>query len=321
MDGAAGNGGLIGGGSGYFPSAGLINFIVTNYGADRMDPAVYIAFDTAGGPQVSHTYTAGFSQIMLAVDANQPLLAHFDHFNLMGRTGSFDPILGDFNSADWAAPPVYGPNGFTDDETGEVWDPCEGLGHTVTVVGYWLGTDGNNPTGLDAIIVYDNADGTLPGPAPLPLVLPWPASPWMGLTLIDHGIMSPVVTVPNGGEAWVADSNYNITWANAGTIADVVVDYSTNNGSSWSSVSPANTGNTGSYDWLPPLVDSNQCLVRVSSAVHSSLSDTSNDVFTIYQCTLYYDLTGDCFVNLLDLDALASEWLECGNPFDANCVP
>jgi len=35
----------------------------------------------------------------------------------------------------------------------------------------------------------------------------------------------------------------------------------------------------------------------------------------------YYDLTGDCFVNLLDLDALASEWLECGNPFDPNCVP
>jgi hypothetical protein len=324
MNGAAGNGGLIGAGTGYFPSAGLINFIPTNYGAHRMYPPIYAAFDTTGHAQHLHTDPVAYWLIESEIDGNNgPLLAHFDHFNLLGRTRASDANLGgDFDWATWGSAPIYGPNGYTDDETGEVWDPCgQGLGHTVTVVGYWLAIDASNPTGADAIIVYDNADGTLPGPAPLPLVLPWPGSPWMGLTFIDPGIMPPVVTVPNGGEAWVADSNYNITWANAGTIADVVVDYSTNNGSSWASVSPANVGNKGSYDWVIPLVDSNECLVRVSSVVHSNLSDTSNDVFTIYQCPLYYDLTGDCFVNLLDLDALGSEWLECGNPFDANCLP
>jgi hypothetical protein len=321
MDGAAGNGGL-GSPTGYFATASLSYFVVRNYGADRMAPAVYTAFDTTGGAQVSHTYTAGFSEIMLAVDAHQPLLAHFDHFNLQTRTRASDANLGgDYDYTMWAAPPEFDPCGYTDDPTGEVWDPCEGLGHTVTVVGYWLGTDGNNPIALDAIIVYDNADGSLPGPAPLPLVLPWTGSPWMGLTLIDPGIMPPIVAVPNGGEAWVADSNYSITWLDAQTVADVVVEYSTNKGSSWVSVSPANVGNTGSYDWVVPPVDSNECLVRVSSAVHSSLFDTSDNPFTIYQCTLYYDLTGDCFINLLDLDALGSEWLECGNPFDANCVP
>ena len=320
MDGAAGNGGLIGGGSGYFPSAGLLDVFVTNYGAYRMDPGIYPAFDTTGHAQHLHIDGAAYSLIMTEIDANRPLLAHFDHFNLSSRTRASDPNLGgDFDWATWGSPPEYDPNGYIDDETGEVWHPSEGLGHTATVVGYWA--DANNPAGALAIIVYDNADGTLPGPAPLPLILPWWGSHWTGLTFIDHGIQPPVVTSPNGGEAWVADSNYNITWANAGTIADVVIEYSTNNGSSFSGVSPPNTGNTGSYDWFTLVVDSNQCLVRISSAVDANIYDTSNDLFTIYQCTLYYDLTGDCFVNLLDLDALASEWLECGNPFDPNCVP
>jgi hypothetical protein len=295
---------------------------LTNYGAHRMDTGIYPAFDTTGEPQHLHTDAAAYSLIEIEIDANRPLLAHFDHFMLQGRTRASDPNLGgDFDWADWGSAPEYDPNGYTDEETGEIWHPSQGLGHTVTVVGYWRAIDPCNPVGADAIVVYDNTDGTLPGPAPLSLVLPWPGSHWMGLTFIDHGIQPPLVTSPNGGEAWVADSNYSITWANAGTIADVVIEYSTDNGSSFSSVSPPNAGNTGSYEWVIPTVDSNQCLVRVSSAVDANLCDTSDDLFTIYQCTLYYDLTGDCFVNLLDLDALGSEWLQCGNPFDPNCVP
>jgi hypothetical protein len=44
-------------------------------------------------------------------------------------------------------------------------------------------------------------------------------------------------------------------------------------------------------------------------------------VFTVYQCRQKFksDLNGDCYVDLLDLAILASEWLGCGNPFDLSC--
>jgi hypothetical protein len=32
------------------------------------------------------------------------------------------------------------------------------------------------------------------------------------------------------------------------------------------------------------------------------------------------DVTGDCLVDMRDFASLASEWLQCGNPFDPNCV-
>lgn len=318
MNGAIGSGGLIGAGSGYFPSRGQTNIGVRNLGADRMDPTIYGSFDTYGGLQVNHDYLFGWSEIMLAIGANQPLLAHFDHFNLGAKTRTSDPNLGDYDWAMWGTPPTF-PS--TDDSTGEVWDPCQGLGHTVTVVGFWLGTDPNNPLGMDAIVAHDNSDGTLTAILPLPLVIPWTGSPWMGLTLIDNGLQPPVVLSPDGGEALVADSNTTITWQNTGTIADVTVEYSTNNGSSWSNVSPSNVGNSGSCAWLTPVVDSNECLVKVSSVISASLFDTSNNLFTIYQCTLSYDLDGDCFMDMFDFALLASEWTQCGNPFDANCVP
>ena len=52
------------------------------------------------------------------------------------------------------------------------------IGHTVTVVGFWDGVDGNNPfvgqgtggTNPDALIVHNDLDSTLGG-VPLPVVI------------------------------------------------------------------------------------------------------------------------------------------------------
>ena len=323
LNGAAGSGGLIGGGSGYFPSRGQSDISVRNLGADTMNSTIYTAFNTHStypGPQSNHTYGFAFSEITLALGTNGPILAHFDHFNLMSKTRANDPTIGDYDWADWAPPPSYGPGGHTDENSDEVWDPNRGLGHTVTVVGFFTAADPCNPFVVDAIIVHDNWDGTLTAISPLPLVLPWTASPWAGLTIIDHGLQQPELIDPNGGEAWVAESNYTVSWTNTGTIADIDIEYSTNNGAAWSNVSPPNSGNSGTYQWTTPVADSNQCLVRISSAVTSALFDTSDDVFTIYECTLFYDLDGDCWVTMTDFALFASEWLECGNSFDPECT-
>ena len=92
---------------------------------------------------------------------------------------------------------------------------------------------------------------------------------------------TPTITVtsPNGGESWNAGSTHTITWSGTGSVGNVKIEYSTNNGSSWSTITSSTT-NDGSYSWTVPGVSSSQCLVRISET-DGSPSDTSNSVFTI----------------------------------------
>lgn len=97
-------------------------------------------------------------------------------------------------------------------------------------------------------------------------------------------ITSPVfprlrVLFPNGGESLVAGSYASITWGSAGAIDSIKIDYSTDNGGSWSTVIES-TANTGSYGWLVPSSLSAFCLVRVS-ATSGDPSDVGDAVFSI----------------------------------------
>lgn len=131
----------------------------------------------------------------------------------------------------------------------------------------------------------------------------------------------PSITLlePNGEEVIMAGITYTITWQNQGTIDNILIEFSVDNGKIWSEVYPPNVGNTGQYEWLVPMVDAQQCLVRVSSAVNPAVYDVSNKTFSIYQCVLSGDVTGDCIVNLYDLAVMALDWLGCANPYDPNC--
>ncbi|MGD2091709.1 MAG: fibronectin type III domain-containing protein [Candidatus Aminicenantes bacterium] len=78
----------------------------------------------------------------------------------------------------------------------------------------------------------------------------------------------PSITIisPNGGESWEAGSTHAITWTSTGTIGNVIIEYSTSNGTLWSIIEPA-AANTGIYNWTIPdnVPDSpNSCLVRIS---------------------------------------------------------
>ena len=86
---------------------------------------------------------------------------------------------------------------------------------------------------------------------------------------------------PNGGESLVTGKAYPIKWLSICSISKAVIEYSTDNGSNWMEVSPPNTGNNGLYNWLVPVADSNQCLLRVSDANDPNISDTSDGVFSI----------------------------------------
>ena len=99
-------------------------------------------------------------------------------------------------------------------------------------------------------------------------------------------VTAPLVTVsaPNGGEAWMTGSSHNITWTatdNVG-VTSITMQYSTNNGTTWSSVATGES-NDGVYAWTVPGPATAQAIVKVTAydAAANFGSDVSNAVFTV----------------------------------------
>jgi len=82
-------------------------------------------------------------------------------------------------------------------------------------------------------------------------------------------------TVVNVGDIMI------VKWKSTGITEDVLVEFSTDDGTTWSPVYPPNIGNTGQYKWLVPLVDSDLCQIRVSSSTRLSTYDVSDNPFVI----------------------------------------
>ena len=103
------------------------------------------------------------------------------------------------------------------------------------------------------------------------------------LNLMGTGTVPPnmiTVTSPNGGEMWGWGASHNITWTTTGTIADVKIEYSADNGTNWTTVI-ASISNTGSYAWNVPSTSSTQGLVQVSDVANAAIYDVSDAAFNI----------------------------------------
>lgn len=98
-------------------------------------------------------------------------------------------------------------------------------------------------------------------------------------TILPLSSPALVVTAPNGGETYAAGYQHAITWQTVGTVDDVKLEYSTDNGDTWTEII-GSTPNTGSYDWTIPETTSSLCLVRVSDA-GGQPADASDAVFSI----------------------------------------
>jgi beta-lactamase superfamily II metal-dependent hydrolase len=103
---------------------------------------------------------------------------------------------------------------------------------------------------------------------------------------IAGDVTAPLVTVssPNGGETWAAGSSHNVTWTatdNVG-VTSIAIQYSTDNGTTWSSVATGEA-NDGVYAWTVPGTATAQALVKVTAvdAAANPGSDVSNAVFAV----------------------------------------
>ncbi len=110
------------------------------------------------------------------------------------------------------------------------------------------------------------------------------------------------VDQPNGGEDLYSGTTYPINWIDA-LVDTVKLEYSTDNGTTWSTIADSiqsRTGNpvppkarvihgmagslesvSGSYPWLVPFTASDQCLVRVSHYGDGAIVDISDAPFSI----------------------------------------
>jgi len=88
------------------------------------------------------------------------------------------------------------------------------------------------------------------------------------------------VTAPNGGEVWLDGDYHDITWNYMSGIANVKIEYSVDNGANWSPVINS-TPCDGTYNWLIPNKNSNQCLIKISDADDAAIFDISDAVFII----------------------------------------
>jgi hypothetical protein len=99
-------------------------------------------------------------------------------------------------------------------------------------------------------------------------------------TSAQFSIVSVQLTSPVGGENWFGGSNRTITWQ-SNNINKVKLEYSTNNGTNWFTITDSTNASSGSYSWTVASAPTAQALVRVSDASSASVLSVSDNVFTI----------------------------------------
>ncbi len=92
-------------------------------------------------------------------------------------------------------------------------------------------------------------------------------------------VPSVQVISPNGGETLSVATNYEIKWSSS-LVDSVKILYSTDNGSSWITITPS-TPSDGSYTWTVPDTPSDECLVKIASTSDTSVQDVSDGTFVI----------------------------------------
>ncbi|MDP2982242.1 MAG: two-component regulator propeller domain-containing protein [Candidatus Latescibacter sp.] len=98
------------------------------------------------------------------------------------------------------------------------------------------------------------------------------------------------VTSPNGGERLIAGSVQPITWNSLGS-KTVRIEFSSDSGKSWKTVTESVDAAKCYYSWTVPVVSSSSTLVRITDATSSQRTDTSDGVFSITVPTLIEEIS------------------------------
>ena len=85
---------------------------------------------------------------------------------------------------------------------------------------------------------------------------------------------------PSGTTVWQATSVQTISWSVSG-VMEIIIEYSTNNGSTWQIVEESVDASTGSYDWSVPETPTTEARLRLTDTEEIILTAIS-PLFSIY---------------------------------------
>ncbi len=96
---------------------------------------------------------------------------------------------------------------------------------------------------------------------------------------------------PNGGEEWSTGTTESITWTSEGSIENIHIDYSINEGGTWQTLVNS-TPNDGSFQWeIPSNLSTNLALIRIIATNDITLQDESDAAFSIEACNVQANFT------------------------------
>ncbi|MDP1995417.1 MAG: hypothetical protein Q8K40_09255, partial [Ignavibacteria bacterium] len=84
-----------------------------------------------------------------------------------------------------------------------------------------------------------------------------------------------MITSPAGGENWKTNTVQQIKW-NSLDIELVSVEFSTNNGTTWTMIKDSVLASAGLYNWTIPRTSTEQAQIKISDVAHKEISVTSN---------------------------------------------
>jgi large repetitive protein len=88
------------------------------------------------------------------------------------------------------------------------------------------------------------------------------------------------IIAPSGGEYWNSGQVDTIRWSSTG-VTNARIDYTTNNGTAWITITASTPSSSGFYNWTIPNTPSTNCKVKISDANDTTINSTSTNVFTI----------------------------------------
>lgn len=125
----------------------------------------------------------------------------------------------------------------------------------------------NNPAPGNYVL---NVNGTSVPMGPQPYFVTW-------LLEMD----GYTITYPIGGEGFNPSQTETIRWDAFETTGNQTLEYTTNNGNTWTTIANNIPGAQRYYDWGPPSVISGQCRVRISRGIYNAESDTNFTIIPI----------------------------------------
>ncbi|MFO7990903.1 MAG: S8 family serine peptidase [Thermoplasmata archaeon] len=258
---------------------------VLYFNGDARVLKIYDSWNEGNELSTGNTYSDTFE----VVDASIPVEVTLVWTDYVGGDGASPALVNDLDLEVWKPSGTryvgnaymgYNPGFSQDNPTSNPWNggrtgEWDGLNVVENVL--LLPSENGVETGVYDLTV--TANQVSQGTQPFALVITG------GLGVSSVVPPSITITSPNGGESWEQGTTQTITWTTTsgdGTITGVDLEYSTDNGASWTTI-VAGTSDDGSHDWLVPFEPSNQCLIRgtVYDDTPSSGSDTSDGTFTI----------------------------------------